>query len=116
MDESEMNLEERLGDKDRRKNSDDETEREVRTMLEGYDMDLDDREDDISPPKLELASQFRPRFSPPNTMDISRVRYRPAPVLTQAELTSTHGHHRLELPEMGKFNNIVGLLFHIPRT
>jgi len=35
MDELEMNLEERLGDKDRRKNSDDETEMEVRIMLEG---------------------------------------------------------------------------------
>jgi len=97
-----MNLGERLGDKDRRKNSDDETKIEARTMMEGYDMGLDEREDNISPPKLELASQFRPHLSPLHTMDISSVRYRPASVMTQAELTSTYGHPRLELPEIGK--------------
>jgi len=102
--ESEMNLEERLGDKKGRKNSDDETEREVRTMFEGYNMGLNDREDDISPPKLKLASQFRPRFSPFHTMDISSVGYQPVPVMAQAELTSTYSHLRLKLPEMGKVN------------
>jgi len=68
-------------------------------------MGLDDKEDDISPPKLELASQFRPHFFLLHTMDVSSVRYWPAPVLTQAELTSNYGHPRLELPEMGKVNN-----------
>jgi len=35
MDELGMNVDERLGEKDGRKNSDDETEREARTMMEG---------------------------------------------------------------------------------
>jgi len=110
MDESEMNLEERFGDKDGRNNSDDETEREVRTMSEGYDMGLNERDDDISPPKLEFASQFRPRLSPLHTIDISTfssVRYRPVPVMAQAELTSTDSHPRLKLPETGKVNNLI---------
>jgi len=105
MDGLEMNLEERLGDKDGRKNSDDETEREVRTMFECYDMRLDDKKEYISPPKLELTSQFRPRLSPLHTMDISSVCYRPVPVMAQAELTSTYSHPRLELQEMGKVNS-----------
>jgi len=106
MDELGMNMAERLGEKDERKNFDDETEREVRTMLEGFDIGLDNREDSISPPTLEIVPTLRPRPSPPlHTMDISSVRYRPAPCLTQAELTSTYGHPRLELPEMGKVNN-----------
>jgi len=104
MDELGIKVDERLGEKDVRKNSDDETEREARTMMEGYDIGLNDREDSISPPTLEIVPTFRPRSSPPlHTMDISSVRYRPAPVMTQAaELTSTYGHPRLELPEMGK--------------
>jgi len=66
---------------------------------------LDDIEGSISPPTLESAPTFRPRLSPTlHAMDISSVRYRPAPVMTQAELTSTYGHPRLELPEMGKVN------------
>jgi len=99
MDELAMNVDERLGKKDGRKNSDDETEREARTMMEGYDIWLDDREGSISPPILELAPTFHPRLSPTlHSMDISSVRYRPAPGMTQAELTSTYGHPRLELP------------------
>jgi len=104
MDDLRMNVDERLNEKDRGKNSDDETEREMRTMLEGYDVGLDDREGSISPPKLELASLFHPRLSPLHTMDISSVRYRPAPVMTQAVLTSTYGHPRLEMPVEGRLN------------
>jgi len=105
MDRMGINVDERLGEKDGRVNSDDEIEREVRTLVEGYDVGLDNREGSISPPKLKLASQFRPRLSPPlHTMDISSVRYRPAPVLTQAELTSTYGHPRLEMPSKGRIN------------
>jgi len=47
MDELGINVDEQLGVKDRRKNCDDETDREVRTMLEGYDIWLDDREDSL---------------------------------------------------------------------
>jgi len=105
MDELEMNVEERIGEKDGSKKSDDEIETEVRTMLRGYDIGLDDREDSISLPTLKIFPTLRPRSFPPfHTMDISSVCYRPAPVLTQAELTSTYGHPRLELPEVGKVN------------
>jgi len=44
-------------------------------------------------------------------MNIPSVRYRPAPVLTQAELTYTYGHPRLELPEKGKVNIVTVNLF-----
>jgi len=105
MDRMGTNVYERSGEKDGRLNSDDKVERKVRTMMEGYDVGMDNREGSISPPKLELASQFHPRFSPPlHTMDISSVRYRPAPVLTQAELTSTYSHSRLEMPSEGRIN------------
>jgi len=36
------NVDERLGERDGRFNSDEEVEREVRTMMEGYDVGLDD--------------------------------------------------------------------------
>jgi len=105
MDQSEENLEDRLGDRDGKKDSDGETEREMSAMFEVYNMGLTDRKDDISPPKLELVSQFRPRHSPlPHTMDISSVRYRPVPVMAQAVLTSTYSHPRQELKENGKVN------------
>jgi len=106
MDKPGVVLDDRLGDREERKNSDGETEREVSAMLEDYNMGLTDREDDISPPKLELASQFRPRHSPPlpHTMDISSVRFRPVLVMAQAVLTSTYSHPRQELPEVGKVN------------
>jgi len=64
MDQSKKNLDDRLDDLlgDRngkaKKDSDGEMEKEVSAMLENYNMGLTDREDDISPPKLELASQF----------------------------------------------------------
>jgi len=103
MDELEMNVDERLGEEAGRKNSDDETEREARTMMEGYDIGLDDREDSISPPTLEIVPSLRPRPSPHlHTMHISSVRYRSVPVLTQAELTSTYGHPRLEFARNGQ--------------
>jgi len=58
MDQSEENLEDRLGDRDKKKDSDSETEKKVSAMFEGYNMGLTDREYDISPPKLELFSDF----------------------------------------------------------
>jgi len=110
MDKSEENLEDRLGDRDGKKDSDGETEKEVSAMLEGYNMSLTDREDEISPPKLELVPQFRTRHPPSShTMDISSVRYRPVPVMAQAVLTSTYSYPRQELPENGKVNNIYEL-------
>jgi len=114
MDKSEENLDDRLGgrlgDRDGKtqRDSEGETEKEVSAMCKGYNVGLTDKEYDISPPKLELASEFRRhRLSPPHpphTMDISSVRYRPVPVMAQAVLTSTYGHPRLELAEMGKVN------------
>jgi len=82
-------------------------------MLEGYDMGLSDRDDERSPPKLEIPFGYRPTilspalFHPtlsPHAMDISSVRFRPVPVMAQAEMTSTHGHPRLNLPQWGKVN------------
>jgi len=77
MDESEENLDDRLGvrlvDREGKAQTDSEgeTEKEVSAMFEGYNVGLTDREDDNSPPKLELASEFkRNRISPPHTMDI----------------------------------------------
>jgi len=49
MDKMESNVNERLGEKDMRVNSDDEIEREVRTIMKGYDVGLDDKEGSISP-------------------------------------------------------------------
>jgi len=103
----------RLDDRDGKaqKYSEGETEKEVSAMFEGYNVGLTDREDDILPPKLELASEFRrPRLSPPHplhTMDISSVRYRPVPVMAQTVLTSTYGHSKLELPGKGKVNTTI---------
>jgi len=114
MDESEETLDDRLddrfGDRDgkARRDLDEETEKEVSAMLEDYNMGLTDKKDELSPPKLELASQFRPRHSPPlsHTMDIPSVRYRPVPVMAQTVLTSTYSHPRQELKEVGKVNNV----------
>jgi len=106
-------LDDRLGERDGKTEriSDGETEKEVSTMLKGYDVGLSDREDERSPPRLEIASEFRhtllsPTFHPlpPHAMDISSVRFRPVPVMAQAEMTSTYGHPRLNLPEMAKVN------------
>jgi len=84
-------------------------------MLQEYDLGLSDRDDELSPPKLELESAYRhPTHSPsshppspPLAMDISSVRFRPVPVVAQAEMTSTYGHPRLNWPEMAKVNNIM---------
>jgi len=107
-------LDDRLGDKDGRTQRvlEGETEKEVSAMLESYDVGLSEREDERSPPKLKLVSEFRrtrhsPPLSPPllHTMDISSVRFRPVPVMAQAVMTSIHGHPKPNLPEMGKINN-----------
>jgi len=86
-------------------NSNDETEREVCEMLKGYDLGVAERENSLSPPRLELITHTCAHHSPPPAMDISSVLYRPGSVLTQADLTSTHGYPRLELPEMGRMNS-----------
>jgi len=104
MDGIEMDVGKQLTEREKDRNSDDETEIEVQEILEGYNLGATDREVSLSPSKLELITQTRPRYSPLHTMDIPSVRYRPAPVLTQAKSTSTYGHPRLELPEMGKVN------------
>jgi len=84
-------------------------------MLGSYDMCSSDREDERSPPKLELAFEFRhthhsPPSHLPHTMDITSVRFRPVPVVAQAVMTSTYGHPRLNLPEMGKVNTLTSFL------
>jgi len=95
MDESEENLDDRLGvwlrDRDGKtqKNSEGETKKEVSAMFEGYNVGSTDKEDDMSPPILELASEFKrprisspPTHSPPHAMDISSVRcFWPVPVM-----------------------------------
>jgi len=100
--------------------SDGETEKEVSAMLREHDMGLSDRDDERSPPKLEIASGYRATLlSPtstsqptllPHTMDISSVRFRTVPVMAQAEMTSTHGHPRLNLPDWGKVNKTQHIL------
>jgi len=111
-------LGDRLGERDGKTQRvlDGETEKEVRAMLEGYDVGLSDKDNERSPPRLEIASEFghtllSPPFHPPPppTMDISSVRFRPVPVMALAEMTSTHGHPRLNLSELGKVNIFIGL-------
>jgi len=118
-------LDERLSVRDvnTQRVSEAETEKEVSAMLQGYDLGLSDRDDERSPAKLELVSEFRhthrsppAHHSPPHhphphppppplAMDISSVRFRPVPVMAQAVMTSIHGHPKPNLPEMGKINN-----------
>jgi len=120
----------RLGEKyvNTQRVSEAETRKELSAMLQDYELGPSDRDDDErSPPKLELASEFRhpthrspplhssPPFHPsqpqlptlPLAMEISSVRFRPVPVTAQAEITSTYGHPRLNWPEMAKVNNSV---------
>jgi len=87
---------------------------------------LSDRDEERSPPQLEIASGYRPTilsptlFHPtffPHAMDISSVRFRPVPVMAQAEMTSTYGHPWLNLPEMGKVNRpFIAAYFHHRHT
>jgi len=96
-------------------------------MMKDYDVVNSEGDDERSPPKLELAEQYReyilnksnqsptirrtlpspPSTSPPShsTMVISSVRFRPVPVSAQAGMTSTHGHPRLIWPLAAKVNN-----------
>jgi len=109
----------RFGERDgeTRRVSDGETDKEVSAMLQGYDLGLSDRDDERSPPKLELISEYKTPYHPPpshnhplslaHTMDISIVRFQPVPLMTQAEMTSTYGHPRRNLPELGKVNNVI---------
>jgi len=94
-----------------------ETDREVSAMMQDYDVIglHSEGEDERSPPKLELAHEYREyrrkntqyptlhtlhtqplsssHLPPPLTMDISSVRFQPVPVM--AVMTSTYGHPRL---------------------
>jgi len=85
------------------------TKKEVSTMLQGYDLEISEGEDERSPPKLELVSEYRqPHHSPPPplAMDIASGRFRPVPVVAQAGMTSTYGHPRLNWPDMAKVNTL----------
>jgi len=42
-------------------------------------------------------------------MDTSNVRFRPEPVTAQAEMTSTYGHPRPNLPVMGRMNTFISV-------
>jgi len=109
-------LDNRLGEKDveTRRVSDEESKKEVSAMLKEYDVYLSDRDDERLPPELEIYSGYRTNLRSPNpplqptlhphAMDISSVRFRPVPVTAQAEMTSTQGHPRPNLPKMGKVN------------
>jgi len=120
----------RLGERDVNTQRVSEAVEEVSAMLVGYDVFGSDRDEERSPPKLELVSEYRhPHHSPPasypihaptpayvhhvhphhpppppHTMDISSVRFQPVSVMTQAEMRSTHGHPRLNWPEKAKVN------------
>jgi len=110
----------RLGERDvnTQRVSEAKTETEVSAMLLGCDLGLSDRDEERSPPKLELAHEYRnPSHSPPLrrhhpsppppllAMDTSSVRFRPVPVVAQAEMTSTYGYPRLNWPEKAKINS-----------
>jgi len=106
-----------------------ETEKEVSAMIKEYDVCASDRDDERSPPKLELISEYRqpphhfppsisqtqPTLSsssssshPPTAMDTSNVRFRPVSVLAQAEMTSTYailGCTGQRRPELTIFHN-----------
>jgi len=106
-----------------------ETDNEMSAMMQDYDVVHSEGEDERSPPKLELAHEYRdyvnsknahshtirrtlpspPTTFPPfhHTMYISSVRIRPTPVKAQAVMTSTHGHPRLNWPAMDKVNTII---------
>jgi len=110
-----------------------ETNREMCAMTRGYDV-VHSEEDERSPPKLELAEQYREYIisksiqsptirrtlpsppssspSPLNTMDISSVRIRPVPVRAQAVMTSTHGHPRPNWPAVAKVTVRLGFIEH----
>jgi len=103
----------RLGDRDvnTQRVSEVETDKEMSAMMKDFDVVNSEGEHEHSPPKLELAEQYRayihikstqspiicrtlsspPTSSPPplSTMDISSVRVRPLPVREQAVMTST---------------------------
>jgi len=100
----------------------------VSAMLVGYDLGGSDRDEERSPPKLELVSEYRhphhsppvshlahapapahayPHPPPPLTMDFSSVRFQSVSVMAQAEMTSTYGHPRLNWPEMAKVNSLL---------
>jgi len=109
----------RLGERDvnTQRVSEGETEKEGSSMLQDYDAGLSDREYERSPPKLALASEYNLCHSPlsrsppsPLVMDISSVRFRPVPIVAQAEMTSTHGHPRLNWPEMANVNIYIGYM------
>jgi len=109
-----------------------ETDREVSAMMQEYDVIQSEGEDERSPPKLELAHEYREYrrkntlsptlhtlhtqpFSsshppPPLTMDIPSVRFQPVPVKAQAEMTSTYGHPRLNWPVTAKVNKLLELV------
>jgi len=84
-----------------------ETEKEVSAMLKYYDVCGSERDDERSPPKLELISVYiQPHHIPPSisqpqptltsfstssshppiAMDTSNVRFRPVSVMAQAEI------------------------------
>jgi len=112
-------------DVDTRRVSEIETDKEMSAMMRDYDV-VHSEEDERSPPRRELAEEYREYInnkstqsptirrtlpSPPSsstpplsTMDISSVRFRPVPVTAQAVMTSTHGHPRLTWPAMAKVN------------
>jgi len=103
-----------------------ETDKEMSAMMKDYDVVNSGDDDERSPPRLELAEQYREYIhsrptqsptihrslpSPPatsphplSTMNISSVRIWPVQVMAQAVMTLTHGHPRLTWPAVAKVN------------
>jgi len=90
-----------------KEDSEEEFEEEVTTALEGYAVGGVEREERVSPTKMEWV-EIEPlhQLPPRSTMDISSVRYRPMLTTTSADLTSACGPTRPEALKGARFNII----------
>jgi len=104
-----------------RGDSEEEFDEEVATALEVYAIGGVDKEERVSPTRMErLETDTLYQLPPYPTMDISSVRYRPMLVTTLADLTLERGPTRLDALEGARFNNysrlVVGLAdLHLQR-
>jgi len=90
------------------KESDNDPEKDVQTLLDGYAVGGIEGEERISPRKTELVDTTHLQPSPPPAIDISSVRYRRTLVMTSADLTSSRGPSWPKSLRSGKFiNNIM---------
>jgi len=106
MDQMELRSGKTLVEINGKKESDNDPEEDVQTMLEGYAVGGVEEKERIPPRRPELVDTNRPQPPPPSAMDISSVRYRPTLAMTSADVTSTRVPSWREPPRSGKFNNI----------